>query len=377
MESVGRLAGGIAHDFNNMLGVILGHTELALEQLDPQNPLHADLVEIRKAASRSAELTRQLLAFARKQTVAPRVLDLNDTVTGMFNMLRRMIRENIELVWVPEKNLWPIKMDPSQVDQVLANLCVNSCDAIKTTGKITITTAAAAFDQDYCDHFAGFEPGQYVRLAVSDDGCGMDRETIAHIFEPFFTTKQVGQGTGLGLATVYGIVKQNGGYINVSSEPGLGATFSIYLPRHQGPVETTQIPGPAGSVGGPETILLVEDEPGILNIGALMLEKLGYAVLPAGTPAEALKIARQHPAQIHLLMTDVVMPKMNGRELAREILALHPDIKLLYMSGYTSDVIATHGVLDQGVHFIQKPFSSQTLDAKVREAIRSEKTVIA
>ena len=247
MESVGRLAGGVAHDFNNMLGVILGHAELALEQVDPAQPLHADLEEIRKAAERSADLTRQLLAFARKQTVAPKVLDLNETVEGMLKMLRRLIGEDIDLAWLPGADLWPVKMDPSQIDQILANLCVNARDAIAGVGKVTIETGNGAFDEDYCADHAGFVPGEYVLLAVSDDGCGMDKETLAHIFEPFFTTKEMGKGTGLGLATVYGIVKQNNGFINVYSEPGQGTTFKIYLPRHVGKAEQTRTGRPGGA----------------------------------------------------------------------------------------------------------------------------------
>ena len=232
MESVGRLAGGVAHDFNNMLGVILGHAEMAMEQVDSAHPLHADLQEIQKAAKRSADLTRQLLAFARKQTIAPKVLDLNETVEGMLKMLRRLIGEDIDLAWLPDNNLWLVKVDPSQMDQILANLCVNARDAITGTGKITIETANIAFDASYCAEHAGFVPGEYVLLAVSDNGCGMDKETQGRIFEPFFTTKGVGEGTGLGLATVYGIVKQNNGFINVYSEPAQGTTFRIYLPRH-------------------------------------------------------------------------------------------------------------------------------------------------
>ncbi len=237
MESVGRLAGGVAHDFNNMLGVIIGHTELALEQMDPAQPLFTSMQEIRKAALRSADLTRQLLAFARKQTVAPKVLDLNETVEGMLKMLRRLIGEDIDLVWLPDSDLWPVKMDPSQIDQILANLCVNARDAIEGVGKITIETHKVTFDEAYCADHSGFIPGDFVMLAVSDDGQGMDKETLDKIFEPFFTTKGIGKGTGLGLATVYGIVKQNNGFINVYSEPGQGTTFKIYLPRHAAETE--------------------------------------------------------------------------------------------------------------------------------------------
>ncbi|MDO8833983.1 MAG: ATP-binding protein, partial [Vicinamibacterales bacterium] len=370
MESVGRLAGGVAHDFNNMLGVILGHTEMALDQLDPSQPLFADLQEIRKAAERSVDLTRQLLAFARKQTIAPRVLDLNETVEGMLKMIRRLIGEDIELTWLPGPSLGAVKMDPSQLDQILANLCVNARDAIGGVGRISIETAAANLDDAYCAEHLGFEAGEYALLAVSDTGRGMDAHTVEHLFEPFFTTKDVGKGTGLGLATVYGIVKQNNGCINVYSEPGRGTTFRIYLPRHaardEGP-ETDRAPERA--LRGRETILLVEDEAAILKMTTLMLERQGYAVLAASSPGESLRLAEAHAGRIDLLITDVVMPEMNGRDLARNLLALYPNLKRLFMSGYTADVIAHHGVLDPGVHFIQKPFSTKDLAAKTRDVL--------
>ena len=370
MEAVGRLAGGVAHDFNNMLGVILGHTELALEQADPTHPLHDHLEEIMKAAERSANLTRQLLAFARKQTIAPRVLDLNQTVTGMLKMLQRIIGEDIDLTWQPEADVWPVKMDPSQIDQILANLCVNARDAIAGVGKMTIETANTVFAEDYCAIHPGFFPGDYVRLAVSDDGCGMNRETMSHLFEPFFTTKRIGKGTGLGLATVYGTVKQNNGFINVYSEPGQGTTFAIYLPRHAGKAEQERLEDAQGlPPRGRETILLVEDEPDLLDLTATMLERQGYTVLVASTPGEAIRLAGEHIGGIQLLMTDVVMPEMNGRDLAKNLLALYPDLKRLFTSGYTANVIAHHGVLDEGVHFIQKPFSIKDLAAKIREVL--------
>jgi signal transduction histidine kinase len=370
MESVGRLAGGVAHDFNNMLGAILGYTELAMEKLDPAQPLFADLQEVRKAAERSADLTRQLLAFARKQTVAPRVIDLNKTVEGMLNMLRRLIGEDIDLAWLPGKELGPVKMDPSQIDQILANLCVNARDAVEGVGKVTIETGVAAFNEAYCADHAGFVAGDYAMLAVSDNGCGMDQETLGHLFEPFFTTKEVGRGTGLGLAMVYGAVKQNNGFITVYSEPGQGTTFKIYLPRHLAKADRPAERGPGQPVkGGHETILLVEDEPAILDMVTTMIESFGYAVIGARTPGEAIRLAREHAGTIHLLITDVVMPEMNGRDLAGNILSLYPGIKRLFMSGYTANVIAHHGVLDEGVNFIQKPFSMKNLAAKVREAL--------
>jgi len=374
MESVGRLAGGVAHDFNNMLGAILGYTELGMLGVSPTDPIHGTLKDIQKAALRSADLTRQLLAFARKQTVTPKVLDLNETLEGMLKMLRRLIGEDIDLVWLPGKNLGRVRMDPSQIEQLLANLCVNARDAIYDTGKITVETGAVTFDETYCAAHVGSVPGEYVLLAVSDNGGGMDAETLSHLFEPFFTTKAVGKGTGLGLATLYGIVKQNNGFIDVCSEPGQGTTFKIYLPRHAtGAGRTTKMDVTPPAERGQETILLVEDEPMILDIATTMLDRQGYTVMAAATPGEAIRLAREHAGEIHLLMTDVVMPEMNGRDLAKNLLSLYPNLKCLFMSGYTADVIAHHGVLDEGVQFIQKPFSVQTLAVKIREVLDETK----
>ena len=373
MESVGRLAGGVAHDFNNMLQAILGHSEIVLDQIPPGNPLRDDILEIQKAASRSADLTRQLLAFARKQTVTPRVLDVNDTVEGMLKMLRRLIGENIALSWKPGPDLVSVKVDPSQIDQILANLCVNARDAIGEGGAITIDTGAAVFDAAFCAAHVGAAPGRYVRISVRDTGSGMSKETLAHIFEPFFTTKGIGQGTGLGLATVYGIVKQNNGYVAVESVPSQGSSFHVYLPEHHG--NTPELPAPEISqpnVRGHETVLVVEDEPIILAISTTMLERLGYRVLAAGTPGEALRLAETHLGEIDLLMTDVVMPEMNGRDLAKNLLSIYPNVKRLFMSGYTADVIANHQVLSPGVHFIQKPFTLQNLALKVRETLDAD-----
>ena len=370
MESVGRLAGGVAHDFNNMLGVILGHTEMAMDQMDSSHLFFLNLQEIQNAARRSADLTHQLLAFARKQTVSPKVLDLNKMVDGMLNMLLRLIGEDIDLVWLPGKKLWPVNIDPSQIDQIMANLCVNARDAIAGVGKLTIETGICTFDDAYCDVHQGFIPGEYVFLAVSDNGSGMDAETQAKIFEPFFTTKGVDKGTGLGLSTVYGIVKQNNGFINVYSEPGQGTTFKIYLPRHTGSADQTHPKNPQAPIShGNKTILLVEDEPAILNLTTIMLQRLGYTVLAASTPGEAIRLAREHMGKIDLLMTDVVMPEMNGRDLARNLLSLNPSLKRLFMSGYTANVIAHHGVLDEGVHFIQKPFSKKDLADSVKKVL--------
>jgi len=370
MEAVGRLAGGVAHDFNNMLNVIIGYTELSLGQLKPDEALHANLVEVLSAAERSADITRQLLAFARKQTVAPKVLDLNETVEGMLKMLRRLIGEDIDLSWQPGSGLGSVNMDPSQIDQILANLCVNARDAIAGVGRLTIETANVHFDQAYCADHAGFVPGKYVMLAVSDDGCGMDRETLNNLFEPFFTTKEVGQGTGLGLATVYGIVKQNEGFINVYSEPDQGTTFKIYLPRHAEKADGLAAqPKEKIAASHGETILVVEDETTVLKLACIILEGLGYTVIAAANPAEGERLAEAHAGQIDLLITDVVMPAMNGRELSGRMHARYPGIKTLFMSGYTANVIAHHGVLDAGVHFMQKPFSRGELAKKVREAL--------
>jgi PAS domain S-box-containing protein len=370
MESVGRLAGGVAHDFNNMLGVILGHLEFAMEKAEQDHELHTDLKEIQTAAKRSANLTKQLLTFARKDIIDPKQLDLNDTVESMLNMLRRLIGEDIDLVWQPATHLWPVKMDPSQIDQILANLCINARDAISGIGKLTIETGRKTFDEEYCKENAGFIPGDFVMLAVSDNGCGMDKDTLENLFEPFFTTKEVGKGTGLGLATIYGIVKQNNGFINVYSEPDQGSTFKIYLSRLVADEDIDKaVPEKKAAAGGTETILLVEDEPTILRMTRMMLERKGYSVLSAATPTEAMEKATHHSGPIDMLMTDVVMPEMNGRDLAGQIVHLYPDIRLLFMSGYTSNVIAHQGILDDWVSFIQKPFSMADMMEKVRELL--------
>ncbi len=370
MEAIGQLAGGVAHDFNNMLGVIIGYSELILEQMDPSQQFHANLVEIEKAARRSADLTRQLLTFARKQTVTPRVLDLNQTIEGMLNMLRRLIGENISLSWMPGFGLWPIHMDPSQIDQILANLCVNARDAIAGVGKLTVETKNDRFDKEYCATHVGSLPGDYVRISVSDTGSGMDKETLAHIFEPFFTTKEVGEGTGLGLATVYGAVKQNNGFIYVYSEPGQGTTFTIYIPRHVETTTETQVTAsPKPVVRGDEIVMLVEDEPTLLGMSKMMLERLGYTVMAAGNPREAMRLASEYAGEIHLLATDVIMPEMNGRELSVRLLESRPEMKCLFMSGYAASIIANQGVLKKGVPFIQKPFSMKDLGGKLREVL--------
>ncbi len=371
MESVGRLAGGVAHDFNNMLTIILGNTEMIMEDLGPDHPLHADIEAIQNAAQRSTDLVRQLLAFARKQTIAPERLDLNAAVEGMLKMLQRLIGENIALDWRPAMDLWPIHIDPSQIDQALANLCVNARDAIDGVGRVVIETRNVSFDAADCRLRPELKPGDYVMMVFSDNGCGMDRETVRNIFEPFFTTKKVGQGTGLGLATIYGIVKQNDGFINVYSEPGRGTTFKLYFPRHRPTAEGTKTVArttPADT--GHETILIVEDEKYILEMAGMMLDRLGYRVATAESPGEAVRMVENGGVgPIDLLLTDVVMPGMNGRELCDTLLRVYPTLKCLFMSGYTADVIARHGVLEEGVAFINKPFSIRDLGAKVREVL--------
>ncbi len=368
MEAIGRLAGGVAHDFNNMLGVILGRTEIALAFDDATGRYAPHLREIQKAAQRSADLTRQLLAFARKQTISPKVLDLNKNVEGILKMLRRLVGEDIDLVWRPDASSPRVKLDPSQLDQILANLCVNARDAIAGTGVVAIATGAAFFEEGRCP--PGAVPGEYALLSVGDDGCGMDEETLQKVFEPFFTTKEEGRGTGLGLATVYGIVQQNGGFIDVHSQPGEGTTFGIYLPRCDDPSgQPSELPSVNPITGGKETVLLVEDEKANLEIVTAMLRDLGYTVFPASTPAEAIAHAKEQAGAIDLLLTDVIMPRMNGRDLSRIVLGHCPRARLLFMSGYTADVMARGGVIDAGIPFIQKPFSLAALAGKVREAL--------
>ena len=370
MEAVGRLAGGVAHDFNNMLAVILGNVEMALDSVASDQPLHAELREIHKAAERSADLTRQLLAFARKQTVAPKVLDMNETVEGMLKMLRRLIGEHIELAFQPGEDAGRVKMDPSQIDQILVNLCVNARDAIGDGGTLTIRTADVVVDEAACAGQEGAVPGRYVRLEVRDNGCGMDSETLAHLFEPFYTTKGIGQGTGLGLCTVYGIVKQNNGFIGVESAVGQGTVFSLYMPRFAAEESAGAAPPVQdASVPGHETILLVEDEPSILSMVRSLLERRGYTVLAVGSPGEALRLVQGLRGKIDLLVTDVVMPEMNGRELARTLRLVQPEMKRLYMSGYAADLLAQRGILEDSLNFIHKPFTVAEFEKRVREAL--------
>jgi PAS domain S-box-containing protein len=370
MEAIGQLAGGVAHDFNNMLAVIMGHVELAMHGIDAEHPLFGNLKEIQNAAKRSAEIIRQLLAFARKQTVIPQVINLNTTVAGMLKMLRRLIGEDITLIWTPGPDLWLVFIDPSQVDQILANLCVNARDAIPDRGTITVETQNCRINNEFCSEHADAVPGDYVTLAVRDTGTGISREALDHIFEPFYTTKGLGKGTGLGLATVYGAVKQNNGFVTIDSDAGNGTVFTVYFPKCTHPettVEKEKILPPIE--GNHETILLVEDEAATLNMASKMLEGLGYTVLAAGTPGDALMLARESTDPIHLLLSDVIMPEMNGKELAEEIIKIRPTIKCLFMSGHTADIITKRGLLNEGLSFIEKPFSNYKLASKIRSVL--------
>jgi signal transduction histidine kinase len=370
MEAVGQLAGGVAHDFNNIVAVIMLQSELLLTQLDQSDNSRRRVEEIRKASHRAASLTQQLLAFSRKQVLQPKVLDLNVIVSDLDRMLRRLIGEHIEFLTMPEAGLGQVKADRSQLEQVVMNLAINARDAMPGGGKLAIETANVELDENYAAHHIGVEPGHYVMLGVSDTGSGMDAQTQARIFEPFFTTKEQGKGTGLGLSTVYGIVKQSGGHIWVYSEADWGTTFKVYLPRLDQVVESA-LPGEAQAAlpQGTETILLVEDEEMIRKAAREILEVNGYLVLEASGGDEALMLGRAHQGRIQLLMTDVVMPQMNGRELAERLVRLRPELKVLYMSGYTDDAIIHHGVLGEGIAFLEKPFTAKALTHKVRELL--------
>ena len=370
MEAIGNLAGGISHDFNNMLAVILGQTELAVNQLDPTNPLIKHIETITKAAKHSAKLTRQLMTFARKQIIEPKVLNLNASVSAMMHMLKRLIGESIHVSWEPAQELWPVKVDPTQIDQVLVNLCINARDAISGGGQISISTTNCEIDQRYAaTQGSKILPGDYVKFTVSDDGCGMNEETKNYIFEPFFTTKALGEGTGLGLSFTLGAVKMNTGFINVYSRPGQGSTFNIYFPRVKAAedIKSKTIEAPLSQAT--ETILLVEDEEMLLEIEAAMLENSGYTVLTVSCSDLAEELFREHLSKIDLLMTDVIMPKINGMQLADKLQTLSPNLKVLFMSGYPEDVIGKQSTLKEGAHFLQKPFSMETLTTKVREVL--------
>jgi len=372
MEAIGQLAGGIAHDFNNLLGVIIGYSELFEMRLDNGDPLRPKAEQIKKAGQRAAALTRQLLAFSRKQLLEPRVLDLNFVVAETLKMLQRLIGEDIELVTIAGPELGRVNADQGQIEQVMLNLAVNARDAMPQGGKLTISTANAEMDETFMRQHPGAVPGSYVVLSVSDTGCGMDHGTQAHIFEPFFTTKEMGKGTGLGLATVYGVVKQSGGYVSVYSEVGRGTTFNVYLPRIEQPVTVVlQSSGGKETAQGSETILLVEDAEPLRELARELLESNGYTVLDAANGAKAIGVAEKYRDAIHLLLSDVVLPDTDGPTLAEHIIRIHPETKVLYMSGYPDAAIAHHGVLRSGIELLQKPFTTESLTRKVREVLAS------
>jgi PAS domain S-box-containing protein len=372
MDAVGRLAGGVAHDFNNILSVILSYANMAIDDLKPGDPLRDDLSEVRKAGERATDLTRQLLAFSRQQVLQPRVIDLGEILTGMQGMLRRLLGEDVDLALSPAVGLGRVLADPGQIEQVVMNLAVNARDAMPEGGKLTIELSNVELDATYVSAHFGAAAGSFVMLAVSDTGSGMDAATCARVFEPFFTTKPVGKGTGLGLATVLGIVQQSGGYVGVYSEPGRGTTFKIYLPRTDRVATAPGVTGPAGNLRGTETILLVEDEDQVRAVACAILRRHGYEVLEASNGGEAFLISQDFPKTIHLLLTDVVMPRMSGRKLAQQLGPARSGMKVLYASGYTDDAIVRHGVLEAGVAFMQKPFTPEGLLRRVRDVLDAD-----
>ena len=372
MEAVGQLAGGVAHDFNNLLGVILGYTGLLLDRMSVDDPQRKDIEQVEKAGNRAALLTRQLLAFSRKQVLQPKVLDLNAVVAGAEKLLQRLIGEDVELLVRLAPGLGQVKADPGQLEQIIMNLAVNARDAMPSGGKLTIETSNVNLDETYAIQHYSTLPGPHVMLAVTDNGCGMDSKTKAHIFEPFFTTKEFGKGTGLGLSTVFGIVQQSGGYLWVYSEPGIGTSFKIYLPCVGSPA-ASDVPADSAepAARGFNTILIVEDEADLLEVTHRSLAEVGYSIIAAHSPAEAIVLSGNHPGPIHLMVTDVIMPGMSGGQLATHLCALRPEMKVLFVSGYTDDTIVRHGVLEPGLAFLQKPFSPKTLTRKVREVLAS------
>ncbi|NQU15194.1 MAG: PAS domain S-box protein [Desulfobacteraceae bacterium] len=370
MEAVGRLAGGIAHDFNNLLTTIIGYSSLMMMRMGKDNPLYGDVGQIKRSGERGADLIRQLLAFSRRQIIQPVVLDLNSVIRDIEKMLRHLIGEDIEVMTTPGPDLWKVGLDPGQIEQVIMNLAVNAKDAMPLGGKLTIETVNVDLDDGYArNHGIELTPGPHVMFAISDTGTGMDKESQSHIFEPFFTTKETGKGTGLGLSTVYGIVKQNHGFIWVYSEPGKGTTFKLYFPRAEKGEIKRRKKASAIRARGSETILVVEDDQSVRELAANLLSDYGYTVLQAGTGQEALDVLSEHEGEVHLLLIDVVLPGMSGRALAEGLTSRFPHTKVLYMSGYTENVIVHHGVLEKGIEFIQKPFSPESLARKVREVL--------
>jgi two-component system cell cycle sensor histidine kinase/response regulator CckA len=367
MEAIGQLAGGVAHDFNNLLTVISGYSELLLQSVADDAPFRAELEEIRHAGEQAATLTRQLLAFSRRQVLQPDVLDVNEIVERMDRILRRLIGEDIDVVTRLRPQVDLVLADHGQIEQIVMNLVVNARDAMPHGGRLTLETANVELDEVYAARHPGSRPGPHVMIAVSDTGSGMDRNTIARIFEPFFTTKERGKGTGLGLSTVYGIVKQSGGNIWVYSEPGHGTTFKVYFPRAEKVAPANRPAGAAPQARAGETVLVVEDQPAVRALITSVLESAGYTVLAAADADGALALCRQHDGDLHLLLTDVVLPGTGGREMARRMLELRPAIKVAFMSGYTDDAIVHHGVLEPGTAFIEKPITADTLLRKVRE----------
>lgn len=374
METIGRLVGGIAHDYNNMLGVILGYAEIAQLKVKDSDPLREDLGHILDAAKRSRDITQQLLAFARKQSLDPQVINLNSAIEHAVKILKQLLGEDIDLLWSPRKHLWLVEIDPSQFEQILANLCVNARDAIQDVGRLTIRTDQVTFSETGTIKQRGLAPGEYVLLEVADNGCGMDNETLAKIFEPFFTTKEKGSGTGLGLATVYGIVNQSGGFIETSSQVGKGTTFRIFLPRSMRKTTRAEAEVPSSPFqAGDETVLVVDDEKSILNLTKTLLDSFGFQVLTACSPTEALALSEQYQDEIHLLISDVIMPEMNGRELAERLKAHYPELECLFISGYSDDVLAPCGILEDKVRLMAKPFTREELGEQVQSILKVQR----